>query len=317
MIVTDDDALAIADAAPLAETFREDSQIEGFDEGLEAQRIDEAGIEEAGIDERGFREQETIYYPVTQRDPNDVRAILRLAVAALAFALLSLGLAGLLTWKLTRSPSLIVVERTQEGDRVVGDDQHFALTGPVQLRPDAPSDGDKKYLASKWAESFFHVDPLTRRADIVRGLKMMTPDAAVQLVNQVKQSGEWETQRREEWQAVWKPQSIAVSRDDPYKVQLIGQQEIAKTQDGIAQHATRQLVFTLSLKPDTARRTEDNQNTAFRIAGIAEMKVLGDQSGTAGASATSDGAANVPTISVAAPQSAPQLDPQPATQNQR
>src|SRR5437667_8787546 len=71
MIVTDDDALAIADAAPLAETFRDGSPIEGFDEGIDAQRIDEAGIEEAGIEERGFSEPETLYYPGTQRDPND------------------------------------------------------------------------------------------------------------------------------------------------------------------------------------------------------------------------------------------------------
>lgn len=157
---------------------------------------------EAGTAE--IKEEEAIYYPITQRDPNDVRTILRLAVAALAFASLSLALAGLLTYKLTRSASLIVVERTSEGDRVVGDDQHYVLSGSVQVRPDKPGDGDKKYLAAKWAESFFQIDPRTRRADIVRGLKMMTPEGAVALVNQVKQSGEWETQQREEWQAVWK-----------------------------------------------------------------------------------------------------------------
>src|SRR6267142_7238773 len=58
---------------------------------------------------------EAIYYPITQRDPNDVRTILRLAVSALAFAALSLALAGLLTYKLTRNASLVVVERTAEG----------------------------------------------------------------------------------------------------------------------------------------------------------------------------------------------------------
>ena len=52
---------------------------------------------------REITEQDAIYYPIIQRDPNDVRTILRLAVAALAFAALSLTLAGLLTYKLTRS----------------------------------------------------------------------------------------------------------------------------------------------------------------------------------------------------------------------
>jgi hypothetical protein len=234
-----------------------------------------------------------IYFPVCQRDPNDIRTILRLAIAALLFALLGLALAGLLTYKLTRSPSLIVVERTPDGDRVVGDDQHHTLSGPVQVLADRPSDGDKKYLVTKWAESFFQIDPRTRREDLSRGLKMMTPEAAVALVEEVRRSGEWETQRREEWQTVWKSQSVTISRDDPYKVQVIGQQEITKTVGRVAQHDSRQLVFTVALRPDTAKRTEDNQNTGFRVAGITEMKILTKQS--------TNGSENSPAISVATP----------------
>jgi hypothetical protein len=241
--------------------------------------------------------QDAIYFPICQRDPNDIRTILRLAIAAIVFAMLGLALAGLLTYKLTRSPSLIVVERTPDGDRVVGDDQHYTLSGPVQVLPDRPGDGDKKYLVTKWSESFFQIDPRTRREDLSRGLKMMTPEAAVALVEEVKRSGEWETQRREEWQTVWKPQSVTISRDDPYKVQVIGQQEITKTVGSIAQHDSRQLVFTVALRADTAKRTEDNQNTGFRVAGITEMKILTPQS-------TSRPEKSPTTISVATPQPA-------------
>jgi hypothetical protein len=244
-------------------------------------------------------DQEAIYYTITQRDPNDVRTILRLAVSALGFAALSVMLAGLLAYKLTRSPALVVVERTAEGDRVVGDDRQYTLSGSIQIRPDRPGEGDKKYAAAKWAETFFQIDPQTRRADIVRGLKMMTPDAAVTLVEQVKQSGEWETQRREEWQTVWKPQVISINHDDPYKVEIVGQQEINKNVGGAVQRATRQLMFTLALRADSAKRTEDNQNTGFRIAGIVDMRILGEQPGAAALS----GSNNVPTISVAPPQS--------------
>jgi hypothetical protein len=237
---------------------------------------------------------DAIYFPVCQRDPDDIRTILRLAIATILFATLSLALAGLLTYKLTRSPSLIVVERTPEGDRVVGDDQHYTLSGPVQMLADRPGDGDKKYLVMKWAESFFQIDPRTRREDLSRGLKMMTPEAAVALVEEVKRSGEWETQRREEWQTVWKPQSVTISRDDSYKVQVIGQQEITRTVGSMAQHDRRQLVFTVALRPDTGKRTQDNQNTGFRLAGITEMKIL---------TAQSDGSAEkTPAISVAMPQ---------------
>lgn len=221
---------------------------------------------------------EAIYFPICQRDPNDIRTILRLAVAAIVFATLTLVLAGLLTYKLTRAPSLIIVERTPEGDRVVADDQHHSLSGPIQVLADRPGDGDKKYLVRKWAESFFQIDPRTRRDDLVRGLKMMTADSALALVEEVKRSGEWETQQREEWQSVWKSQSVTISSDDPYKVQVIGQQEITKTIGGVTQHDLRQLVFTVALRPDTAKRTEDNQNTGFRVAGITEMRVLPKQS---------------------------------------
>ena len=248
-------------------------------------------------DEQLTREApEPIYFPICQRDPNDIRTILRLAVAAIAFAMLSLALAGLLTFKLTRRPSLIVVERTPEGDRVVGDDQHYALSGPVQVLADKPGDGDKKYLVTKWSESFFQVDPRTRRDDLVRGLKMMTPEAAIALVEEVKRSGEWETQRREEWQTVWKPQSVTISSDDRYKVQVIGQQQITKTISGVTQHDTRQLVFTVALRPDTAKRTGDNQNTGFRVAGVTEMKILTNQ--------PNPGTEKNPAISVATPQTA-------------
>ena len=242
--------------------------------------------------------QEAVYYPITQRDPNDIRTILKLVTLSLIFAVLSLALAALLTYRLARRPELIVVERTPEGDRVVGDDRHHSLQGPVQIRTDVPGDGDKKYLASKWAESFFQIDPQTRRNDIVRGLKLMTPDAAVALVEQVKQSGEWETQRREEWQSVWKAQVITISSDDPYKVQIVGQQEINKTIAGVAHQSKRQLICTLELRPDTAKRTEDNQNTGFRIAGIVDMKVLDENVVPAVANAVN----NPQTISVAQPQ---------------
>ena len=138
-----------------------------------------------------------------------------------------------------------------------------------------PGDGDKKYLAAKWAESFFQ-SIRKRDEQTSSGLKLMTPDAAVALVDQVKQTGEWETQRQEEWQTLWKPQVITITVDDPYKVQIVGHQTITKTISGIIQHSSRQLICTLALRSDSAKRTEDNQNTGFRIAGIVEMKVLDD-----------------------------------------
>src|SRR6266498_2013661 len=120
--------------------------------------VAEPGVSEINAsvlnEESETNDLEAIYYPIAQRDPNDVRTILSLAVSSLVFAALGLVLSGLLTYKLTRSPSLIVVERTAEGDRVVGDDRQYTFGGPVQVRADRPGDGDKKYVAAKWAETF-------------------------------------------------------------------------------------------------------------------------------------------------------------------
>src|SRR5687767_9764138 len=88
-------------------------------------------------------EQDVVCYPITQRDPNDIRTILRLATRSVCFGLLGLGLGGILAYRLTRKAELVVVERTPEGDRVVGDSHHYNLQGSVQLSADKPGDGDK------------------------------------------------------------------------------------------------------------------------------------------------------------------------------
>ena len=66
-------------------------------------------------DHSNLSDADAIYYPVIQRDPNDVQTILRLSVSSLVFAGLALVLSGLVIYKPTRSPSLIVVERSAEG----------------------------------------------------------------------------------------------------------------------------------------------------------------------------------------------------------
>jgi hypothetical protein len=241
-----------------------------------AQKQSESPVSDAGFESEAIQvgNPERNYCLVTSRDPEDVKTILRLTKATTVFALASVISSSMLFYQLTRPASVIIKERGPNGDVVVGTNLSSGQPEKIQLGLDRPGDGDKKHLATKVAELFFHIDPKTRTADIITALKTMTPEAAQALVAQAKQSGEWNLQTREEWQTVWTLQDVAIARDDNYQVHVIGLQEIRSTVNSAPQRRKRQLVFTLLLKADPAGRTYDNQNTGYRVAGITEMKIL-------------------------------------------
>jgi hypothetical protein len=167
-----------------------------------------------------------------------------------------------------------VVERTADGDRVVmaGD---RAVIGGVSVGPDRPGDGDKKAIANKWAAARYGIDPLTRSKDVERLFRMMEPRAAKALSDLMKRGGELERERAEGWQAVWRPQSVTVEADDPYKVSVIGTQEVTRRTGGAVASETRQLVFKLKLIADREQgRADRNQNTGFLVVDILDYREI-------------------------------------------
>lgn len=223
------------------------------------------------------REAEESFQTVLYRDPSDVRTILLLVLAGLAITALMLLLAGLLTYKLVQKPSVLVVDRTQGGDRVViMDDKTYGLTDSVQFRPDQPGDGDKKTAVRKWSEFRYQIDPDSqiRKRDLERLVRMMWPASAVQMVELVKKTKEWERQSKEKWQTVWTPQVVSISPDDPYKVMVVGIQNITKNINGTVEHDTKQLMFTLKLVTDKRKRHDDNQNTGYMVYDLLDFKEL-------------------------------------------
>ena len=228
------------------------------------------------------------------RDVNDVRLLLKMASSQiLVVTLLLISIAGNV-WMYYRRPDRIVVDRTSSGDYVIVSNGR-AATGPVSFGQDQPGDGDKKALANRWCEARYAIDPLTRTKDIERLFKMMEPKAAKGLSDLMKQNGELERERDENWQSVWKAQSVSIDRDDPYRVDVIGVQEITRRVSGTTQTQSRQLIFKLKLIADKEKgRDERNQNTGFLVFDLLDFKEMVLPSSTAGSSLTNQASVTNP-----------------------
>ncbi len=206
------------------------------------------------------------------RDPADVRTILSLAVAGIVLVLVVLLLAGALIYQLTSSPSLVVVDRTREGDRVVLMDGQEVVSGGVSLTKDRPGDGAKRSAANIFAAYLYKIDPVTRPDDLERALKMMVPASAVELMKQMR--FDLERQRAERWQSVWEPQVTSIDPTDPYTVRVLGKQHITRVVKHEVKHETRQLAFNLKLVFDSQGRADRNERTGFLVADLRDFHII-------------------------------------------
>ncbi len=235
------------------------------------------------------------------RDPSDVRTILSLAVAGIVLVLIVLILAGVLIYKVTSSPPLVVVDRTKEGDRVVFMNNQEVVAGGVSLTTDRLGDGAKRSAANIFAAYLYKIDPMTRPDDLEHAIKMMVPASAVELMKQMRL--DLEKQRAERWQSVWEPQVTSIDPTDPYTVRVLGKQHITRVVKHEVKHETRQLAFNLKLVFDSQGRADRNERTGFLIADLRDFHIINDQQPSEG---EADEAAQAPQV----------MPPAQASQNQ-
>ncbi|MDQ3649244.1 MAG: hypothetical protein M3458_02980 [Acidobacteriota bacterium] len=209
------------------------------------------------------------------RDPSDVRTILSLAVAGIVLVMIVLLLAGVLIYKVTSSPPLVVVDRTKEGDRVVFMNNQEVVAGGVSVTKDRPGDGAKRSAANIFAAYLYKIDPVTRPDDLEHAIKMMVPASAVELMKQMRL--ELEKQRQERWQSVWEPQVTSIDPTDPYTVRVLGKQHITRVVKSEVKHETRQLAFNLKLVFDSQGRADRNERTGFLIADLRDFHIITEQ----------------------------------------
>jgi hypothetical protein len=97
---------------------------------------------------------------------------------------------------------------------------------------------------------------------------MMVPDSAVKFSKWLKEKGVLDQQAAEVWQAVWTPMDITVDSTNPYKVSVIGRQEITKLVNGATQKETKQLRLSVELVADPTGRADRNLRSGFLISSL-------------------------------------------------
>lgn len=208
------------------------------------------------------------------RDERDVRLLLHLSVSQLVvIGLLFISLAFNLYLAL-RKPDQIVIDRRADGDHVVSYNGQAVNQG-VSYGPDKPGDGDKRRLASEWALARYAIDPDPRKREeaLERLLKMMEPTSAQKFVAFLKRRGELERESAERWQTVWTPQLVTVDVTNPYRINIVGTQEVNKSVGGVPQKETRQIVLSLQLMADRdSGRAAHNLHTGFLVRDIYDIR---------------------------------------------
>src|SRR5262245_20214819 len=208
------------------------------------------------------------------RDERDVRLLLHLAGTGIVLALLLLVSLAVNFWQHYRRPDRIVVDRRADGDHVVAvNDQPLTALAGVTFGPDKPGDEDKRRLANEWSMARYAIDPLAREQAIEKLLRMMEPNAAAKFVAYLKKKGELERERGERWQSSWKPQLTVIDGGNPYRVNVVGTQELNKVVGGVPQRETKQIMFSLRLLPDKdSGRAQHNLFTGFLVVDLLDVR---------------------------------------------
>ncbi len=200
--------------------------------------------------------------------PDNSRLSIKLSNVLLILSLLLVGslLVNFAQW--LRRPTMIVVDRTAEGNRVTSiNDVHYGQTDAVAVGPERITDADKMYLASQYVQLVYGIDPSTRGKDLEKALRMMVPDSAIKLMTYLKQQQILERQKSEKWQSVWTKQDVSVDPRDHYLVHIIGQQDITKVINNQVLTERHQLSLDVKLVADPQGRADRNMRNGVLIAG--------------------------------------------------
>lgn len=216
------------------------------------------------------------------RDDRDVMLLLRMSGVGILLLLALLTSIACNIWQYWRRPDRIIVDRREGGDYVVMvNDQ--AVEGGVGYGPDKPGAEDKRRLANEWAAARYAIDPLTREQGIERLLRMMEPTAAQKFVSYLKRNGELERERGERRQASWKPQLTVVDSSNPYRVNVVGLQELTRMVSGTPLRESKQIMFSLKMMPDKdSGRAAHNLHTGFLVLDILDIREVNQAGESAG-----------------------------------
>lgn len=223
---------------------------------------------------------------VVYRDSFDVQTILNMtwSMMILAFLLVASGVCNV--YQYIRRPDRIVVDGGS-GRVLAINDRNYGREDGIEFGADRLTQQDKIYISKEYTKAVWQVDPTHRARDIERALTMMVPDSAVKFARWMKEKGVLDQQKLESWQTLWTPMDVAVDKNDPYTVNIIGKQDITKVVNGATETEAKQLRLTIKLVADNKGRADRNLRSGFLVSffelqeiGVPVAKGRTEESGT-------------------------------------
>jgi len=217
------------------------------------------------------RSNEQLPPVICYRDPADVRTIRRQSLLIiLAFIIAAIAVVGVV-YKSIQRPDRIVVDMSS-GRTVMINDKELGATEAVKLEKDKLQTADMDYVVKAYLDYLYHVDQRSRSKDIEGALRLMVPGQAKKFAQYLTDQKILQTQREQQWNAIWKPEYLEHAPGKPLTVKVYGTQEIDMVVKNESKHATKHILLTVELLPDAPEngtfRLDRNLRSGFRINAI-------------------------------------------------
>jgi hypothetical protein len=213
-------------------------------------------------------EHETFGPIICYRDPADVRTIRRQTrMIILCLLITTIAILGVV-YKSIQRPDRIVVDMSS-GRTLMINDREFGATEAVRLEKDKLQIADMDYVVKAFLEYLYRVDQRTRSKDIEAALRLMVPGQAKKFAQYLTEQKILQTQREQQWNAIWTPEYLEHVPGKPLTVKVYGTQKIDLVLKNESKQVTKHLLLTVELLPDAPEggtfRLDRNLRSGFRI----------------------------------------------------
>ena len=220
---------------------------------------------------------------ICYRDPADVRTIrLQSRLIVLCLVIVSVAIVGVV-YKAIQKPDRIVVDMTS-GRAVMINDRELGATEAVKLEKDKLQLADMDYVVKAYVEYLYRVDQRSRSKDIEAALRLMVPGQAKKFAEYLTEQKILQTQREQQWNAIWKPEYLEHAPGKPLTVKVYGTQEIDMVIKNQSKHQTKHILLTVELLPDAPEngtfRLDRNLRSGFRINSVDYKELSSTESDT-------------------------------------
>jgi hypothetical protein len=217
------------------------------------------------------------------RDPADVRTIHRQSrIIILCLLIATISLLGVV-YKSIQRPDRIVVDMSS-GRTVMINDRELGATEAVRLEKDKLQTADMDYVVKAFLEYLYRVDQRSRSKDIEGALRLMVPGQAKKFAQYLTDQKILQTQREQQWDAIWKPEYLEHAPGKPLTIKVYGTQEIDLVVKNESKHMTKHLLLTVDLLPDAPEggtfRLDRNLRSGFRINSLDYKELSASESET-------------------------------------